>query len=115
MIHVGYHSYRLTKEADNPREVAFAEQWDHENNNTDLAGQLICLAPSHSGADLSGGFGTKLAMVRGISDPERKAVATVIQWLGSNVGMSFLNSALGRCGYKIVATAEVVKVAKEKA
>jgi len=29
--------------------------------------------------------------------------ATVIQWLGSNVGMSFLEESLGSCGYRIKA------------
>lgn len=28
--------------------------------------------------------------------------ATVVQWLGSNIGMSFLEESLERCGYKIV-------------
>jgi hypothetical protein len=33
-----------------------------------------------------------------INDRDRKIVATIIQWLGTNVGMSFLNSALERFG-----------------
>lgn len=37
-----------------------------------------------------------------INSRDRKIVATVIQWLGSNCGMCFLGEALDRFGHKIV-------------
>jgi hypothetical protein len=36
------------------------------------------------------------------TDREKRIVATVIQWLGTNCGRSFLHEALKRCGAKIV-------------
>ena len=32
---------------------------------------------------------------------DRIVAATVIQWLGSNVGFGFLEEALRKCGYRI--------------
>lgn len=37
-----------------------------------------------------------------ISPVERFVVATVIQWLGTNCGWSFLMRVVDKCGYKIV-------------
>ena len=37
-----------------------------------------------------------------ITYKERFICATIIQWLGSNIGMSFLERVLAREGYKIV-------------
>jgi len=37
-----------------------------------------------------------------ITENDRTIVATVIQWLGTNVGFCFLEAALKRCGLKIV-------------
>lgn len=89
MKHQGLHTNRLTKAADNPREVAFAKEWQKEN--------------------IPGGMTetdyTLDRLLWDTSEPsERDAVvaATVIQWLGSNVGMSFLRNALARVGMVIV-------------
>jgi len=72
--HLGFNSDRLSEAADNPREVAFAQQWSSLNMpvariGTPLLQHLI--GEKFTGRD---------AMV----------AATVIQWLGSNVGMSFI-------------------------
>jgi hypothetical protein len=37
-----------------------------------------------------------------VTNRERVIVATIVQWLGSNVGWCFLGECLKRCGYKIV-------------
>jgi hypothetical protein len=37
-----------------------------------------------------------------VSDSERYVAATVVQWLGTNCGFSFLIEALRKCGYRIV-------------
>ena len=67
MIHEGFYKVRL--EQNNPREVAFSEAWKAENcAEYRMAERLI---PNCT---------------------ERDAIvaATIIQWLGSNLGMSFL-------------------------
>lgn len=78
---IGYHAHRLKPEQSNPREVGFADQWKEENKYRDMLFRLL----NREG--------------RQNLDPDletRRSVATVIQWLGSNVGMSFLASALER-------------------
>ena len=88
----------------NPREKAFAEEWEHENERDDK------FAVDHGFGTLQNLFteGHKydirnpLKWVIEITEHDRFVVATVIQWLGSNVGMSFLHSVLKKCGYKIV-------------
>lgn len=37
-----------------------------------------------------------------ITNRERQIVATVIQWLGSNIGSSFVEKVLNKSGYKII-------------
>lgn len=85
MKHQGLHTNRLTKAADNPREVAFAEEWEKENSSA-----------FHNRPTLE----YLLGMPAGIRDTT--VAATIVQWLGSNVGMSFLRNALGRVGLEIV-------------
>lgn len=71
--HVGLHHGRLDPQADNPREVSFAEQWREENQY----GQLMYLIPA-------------------LTPRDEQVAATVIQWLGSNVGLSFLRAVVKR-------------------
>ena len=97
---VGIDSKRLPY---NPREQAFHDQWKQEN------------APV-SGVNNGHGILQDLFIERDnpmafsrtvheeISKRDRMIVATVIQWLGSNCGMCFLNEALERFGAKIVET-----------
>lgn len=88
----------------NPREKAFAEEWEHENERDDR------YAVDHGYGTLQNLFmeGHKydlmnpLKCITKITKRDKYIVATVIQWLGSNVGMSFLHSTLRKCGYKIV-------------
>lgn len=68
MKHEGFHVARLQPERDNPREVAFAEAWKDENKNCCTANMVI----PHC------------------TERDAQVAATIIQWLGSNVGMSFL-------------------------
>lgn len=99
----GYHAWRLAPEQFNPREVAFAEQWNEDNRLSDLIGALICfeLDPNPNGSVKMPGY-EGLRKARGIAESERRCAATVIQWLGSNVGFCFLEMALNRVGLKIV-------------
>ena len=73
--HVGKSAYRLNPNQGNPREVAFAKQWSKEQAEGHILAHLI-------GKDFS--------------DRDAMVAATVIQWLGSNVGMSFLEEAIMR-------------------
>lgn len=73
--HVGMHAYRLKVNAGNPMEVAFSKQWSQEQEQGHVLAHLI-------GKDFS--------------DRDAEVAATVIQWLGSNVGMSFLEEAIIR-------------------
>lgn len=73
--HIGLSPYRLGPKADNPREVAFAEQWSKEQEQGNVLRHLIG---------------------RDFSDRDAEVAATVIQWLGSNVGMSFIEEAAKR-------------------
>ncbi|MNL07833.1 hypothetical protein D3C87_1285260 [compost metagenome] len=82
----------------NEREKAFHEQWLKEN------------IPSH-GINHGNGILQDLFIsyaeqskreVIILSKRERMIVATVIQWLGSNVGMCFLEETFKKIGYKLI-------------
>jgi hypothetical protein len=75
--HVGKSSNRLHPAADNPREVAFAMEWSDMNDHKKCKPTLAYL-------------------LDGFSDRDAEVAATVIQWLGSNVGMCFLEDAIKR-------------------
>lgn len=85
--HEGIYLARLDPKQGNPREVAFAEQWKHENDKHGFP-VLDALIPP------TGRFN--------LDQETAEIAATIIQWLGSNVGFSFLRTALDKCGFKIV-------------
>ena len=101
----GLHADRLKPKRGNPREVAFASHWALENNHRDVLRRLLevpcppndpqcCILRGENGGwKLPLGFNT---------ERDDQIAATVIQWLGSNVGFSFLQEALGKCGFMIV-------------
>lgn len=49
-----------------------------------------------------------------ITPRERVIVTTVIQWLGTNVGIGFLHVALGRCGYKLTPTDKHITARRDR-
>lgn len=74
------------------REAAFFEQWLHEQDDQ--------YSPS---------MARQLCESWGIQDETPREVAimaSLAQWLGTNVGFAFLESALKRCGYRIVSDRE---------
>jgi len=73
--HVGTSSNRLRPDADNPREVAFAMEWTRAQVESRQLARLLG---------------------NNFSDRDAEVAATVIQWLGSNVGMCFLEEAIKR-------------------
>ena len=72
----GFSAHRLRPEAQNPREVAFWEQWSFEHQ-VHRGGLLAHLVPDYTERDA-------------------RVAATIIQWLGSNVGMCFIEEAAER-------------------
>jgi hypothetical protein len=75
MSEQGFHFDRLHPRAENPREVAFAQQWDDEHDFEHRRSLVHHLIPD-------------------CTERDRVVVATVIQWLGSNVGMSFIEDVI---------------------
>lgn len=73
-------SERLT--CDNPREVAFATRWTRANSGYTHTLEYLLGKPNERAV---------------VSDRDRMVAATVIQWLGSNVGMSFLEDVIRSC------------------
>lgn len=97
----GFHANRLNPEAGNPREVAFLEQWREEHEHSDLLPQLVCLEPDNRPGSV-GMYGfPPMRQARELTEHERRVVSTVIQWLGSNIGMSFIEASLHRFGMRI--------------
>ena len=72
MKHEGFSKHRLHPDADNVREVQFAEAWVEENK---VRGTLQHLIPR-------------------CEERDAQVAATIIQWLGSNVGNSFLSKVI---------------------
>lgn len=92
--------YERTKH--NPLEKALADHWESENERRSHInfGQGVL-------QDLFGRphdkFGHRLpSFIHIITAKERWVVATVIQWLGTNCGQSFLGEAFKKAGFKIV-------------
>lgn len=75
--HIGLAADRLHPKADNPREVAFAKLWSYENTPGPTRTPIL--------ASLVG---------KDFTERDAQVAATVIQWLGSNVGISFLRVAI---------------------
>jgi len=79
--HVGLYANRLLARADNPREVAFARQWAKENE--------------YDSPGTQGSAGNILrTLVPGSTQRDATVAATLIQWLGSNIGMCFLSDVI---------------------
>lgn len=86
--------YRHSRIEHNPREKAFYEQWLHENKpQAGIGSGYGILQDLFIESTLSPLSGKTIEI---ITPRDRMIVATVIQWLGSNVGISFLGAALKR-------------------
>lgn len=84
----------------NPRELAFYEQWMKENEPLSYINKGHGILQDLFIESTGQLFSRKTIEV--INNRDRMIVATVIQWLGSNVGMSFLHEALKRFNAHIV-------------
>jgi len=88
IVHRGFHHNRTKHDLnwrDRQREAALSKAWEAVNDHTTLGRSPIMptLLPGHTQAQAS-------------------AVATIVQWLGTEVGFEFLTNALGQAGYAIV-------------
>jgi len=94
---VGINAKRLPH---NEREMAFYEQWKQENAPVAgvNCGHGILQDLFIETGDLME-FNRKV--IEEINNRDRMIVATVIQWLGSNCGMCFLEEALQKFGARI--------------
>jgi hypothetical protein len=76
MKHIGLQSHRLKPERENPEEVRFAEAWNRANEEGRILDYLLCTGDQR--------------FTISSSPREVEVAATVIQWLGSPVGQSWL-------------------------
>jgi hypothetical protein len=110
LLHRGLHYRRLR--FGNPREAAFVAEWEKENEpltGIGTRGVLQALMVLEEPKPRRGYWrclGPLYLHWRRVPFIIRRRdaviAATVIQWLGSNIGMDFLACALRRCGYEIV-------------
>lgn len=106
--HEGKHRERMERECHSTdRERAFAEAWAKENTpepwlngGVGTLDHLLCVEPTGRGAH--GGLIQEMKRIKDLKQEEATAAATVIQWLGTNVGFCFLQQALNNCGYQVV-------------
>lgn len=84
--HQGLHHNRTRYDldfADRKREAALANAWEAQNDKESGSGEILGqLVPRYT-------------------QDQATAVATAIQWLGSEVGFEFLSGALAAAGYEI--------------
>lgn len=80
--HEGLHTYRLR---DNPLEQKFAKAWAADNKRSagcDLLDYLLAVDPNYPKGE--------------VSQRDATVAATIIQWLGTPVGQSFLHQVMGK-------------------
>lgn len=75
----GFNSHRLKKSI---YERAFAKVWAEYNCDPSGEVQLVECLLAHKG--------------EAVSDRDRQVAATIVQWLGSSVGMDFINEVFGK-------------------
>jgi len=96
-------------------EKIFMEEWDQENKNNRFHGMAIAqflMIIREKEAQLFNGpqqdypiqavpSEYREVCIYNLSEREQRIIATIIQWLGTNVGFSFLNRCLRRANYTI--------------
>ena len=108
MLNKGLHQYRFKTDI---AERIFAEEWEKKNTSEYFSDSKPFL----------NGRGTLDYLLaednndpRGeVSDRDREVAATVIQWLGSNVGMSFLNEVKEKLKKELKEEERVRRLSKE--
>lgn len=87
IVHTGLAHNRLRREAaweDTKRETALAKTWEAHNKAASVGTDAVMkdLVPNHT-------------------QEQATAIATAIQWLGTDIGFAFLQEALGKAGYVV--------------
>ena len=90
-LHQGARFYRTDDEkCTNPRERAFAEEWNRINTQDPLGWSLLDKLFDEN----EDGLSSHGRIIKGCTEREHEIAATVIQWLGSNVGQGFLERTI---------------------
>lgn len=99
---IGYSKRRLSYDPNAYRgtamEIGFAAEWQRENmreHSHKSIGLLQFLMLQESQEPENKG------LEPWVTDRERRIVATVVQWLGTNVGRGFIHAAMARAGLKV--------------
>jgi len=104
---LGWKTFRLSEDFYNDREIALSEHWQKENiKNTGInfgQGILQDNFCEHKGHPFS--IGGDVMHLK-INNRDRFIVATIIQWLGTNVGFCWLQEAFKKAGYSITKNKE---------
>lgn len=80
------------------REKAFADEWEKENEKDLMAGYRGSLLQR---LFIDGDINHE-HIIKKITKRDRMIAATVIQWLGSNIGFCFLETVLKKSGYTLI-------------
>jgi hypothetical protein len=107
--HVGKHADRMEHPCQSTdREKAFADAWSATNNPPEFLnyglGTLDYLLHVTEGPVTEESLGIwdhRLTRTGNLTQEEATAAATVMQWLGTNVGFCMLEEALKACGYTL--------------
>ena len=103
----GLHRRRIEDESHSPIEAAFRDAWRQQHEFQDLLDQLLRVPCSGTDAQrITGQLGDELGQhwkqpLGEATERDRVVAATVVQWIGSNCGMSFLREALSQAGYEL--------------
>jgi hypothetical protein len=84
------------------REKVFAEAWAHENRGEKVSQELMRRPPRPGEKAFDFSWAQPVRVAFWIGKKERTIIATIVQWLGSNVGFDFLTRCLQACGYDVV-------------
>lgn len=109
---VGYFSERINHHHGG-REKAFHKHWKSENfPSKGINFGYGILQDLFINTDKKDTLQSKRAMFW-VQKRERRIVATVIQWLGTNCGWCFLTDVINSCGYEVVKKEDREKFFKE--
>jgi hypothetical protein len=99
MENTGIHASRC-EHASSALEKAFAEQWQVDNDKWKVL-DLLLRSDGPQTRPLSGFDDRPYHFGDPPTERDATVAATVIQWLGSNVGRCFLEEAFDRAGYDV--------------
>lgn len=94
----GIRKERADGEKYGEREKAFQQQWLKENHPSAGYGYYGIIQALFEDKPINSPFKQTIISV---NNRDRRIVATIIQWLGSNIGFNFLENSLKNCGYII--------------